>query len=142
MFPVMTGALVRIDPFTFTSLRYLIAGRTFAQDQSLPNQASTFQQHAQADANNPRGRYELAQVTTATVIGSKPEVASAYPAAAPHQHDPCGLEPPLGYRIDELEPSMAFVEIQAGEPADAPSSSVSPGLPVERAGPSRPYRRY
>jgi hypothetical protein len=26
MFPVMTGALLRIDPFTFTSLRYLIAG--------------------------------------------------------------------------------------------------------------------
>jgi len=26
MFPVMTGALVRIDPFTFTSLRYLLAG--------------------------------------------------------------------------------------------------------------------
>jgi len=29
MFPVMTGALARIDPFTFTSLRYLIAGVAF-----------------------------------------------------------------------------------------------------------------
>ena len=29
MFPVMTGALVHIDPFTFTSLRYLIAGAAF-----------------------------------------------------------------------------------------------------------------
>jgi len=29
MFPVMTGALTRIDPFTFTSLRYLIAGTAF-----------------------------------------------------------------------------------------------------------------
>ena len=29
MFPVMTGALLRIDPFTFTSLRYLIAGAAF-----------------------------------------------------------------------------------------------------------------
>ena len=29
IFPVMTGALVRIDPFTFTSLRYLIAGAAF-----------------------------------------------------------------------------------------------------------------
>jgi len=27
---VMTGALVRIDPFTFTSLRYLIAGAAFS----------------------------------------------------------------------------------------------------------------
>lgn len=29
MFPVMTSALTRIDPFTFTSLRYLIAGTAF-----------------------------------------------------------------------------------------------------------------
>jgi drug/metabolite transporter (DMT)-like permease len=29
MFPVMTGALVRIDPFTFTTLRYLVAGAAF-----------------------------------------------------------------------------------------------------------------
>jgi drug/metabolite transporter (DMT)-like permease len=29
MFPVMTDALTRIDPFTFTSLRYLIAGVAF-----------------------------------------------------------------------------------------------------------------
>lgn len=29
MFPVMTDALVHIDPFTFTSLRYLIAGTAF-----------------------------------------------------------------------------------------------------------------
>ncbi|WP_431824502.1 DMT family transporter [Burkholderia sp. F1] len=30
MFPVMTDALVYIDPFTFTSLRYLVAGAGFA----------------------------------------------------------------------------------------------------------------
>lgn len=29
MFPVMTGALERIDPFTFTSLRYSVAGLAF-----------------------------------------------------------------------------------------------------------------
>lgn len=29
MFPVMTDALTHIDPFTFTSLRYLIAGSAF-----------------------------------------------------------------------------------------------------------------
>ena len=29
MFPVMTGALERIDPFTFTALRYTIAGAVF-----------------------------------------------------------------------------------------------------------------
>lgn len=30
MFQVMAGALTRIDPFSFTSLRYLVAGATFA----------------------------------------------------------------------------------------------------------------
>ena len=30
MFPVMTAALTHVDPFTFTSLRYLIAGIAFA----------------------------------------------------------------------------------------------------------------
>lgn len=30
MFPVMTDALTKVDPFTFTSLRYLIAGIAFA----------------------------------------------------------------------------------------------------------------
>jgi drug/metabolite transporter (DMT)-like permease len=29
MFPVMTSALTRIDPFTFTSLRYVVAGAAF-----------------------------------------------------------------------------------------------------------------
>lgn len=29
MFPIMTGALERIDPFTFTALRYTIAGAAF-----------------------------------------------------------------------------------------------------------------
>ena len=29
MFPVMTSALTRVDPFTFTSLRYLMAGAAF-----------------------------------------------------------------------------------------------------------------
>jgi drug/metabolite transporter (DMT)-like permease len=35
MFPVMTGALVRVDPFTFTSLRYLIAGAEFLHARRL-----------------------------------------------------------------------------------------------------------
>src|SRR5215470_19648660 len=30
MFQVMAGALTRIDPFSFTSVRYLVAGVTFA----------------------------------------------------------------------------------------------------------------
>src|SRR6516165_2906444 len=77
--------------------------RVFAQDQSVPRQASTFHQHAQADADTPLGRFSA--VSAAYVVGST--AIPQYPAAASHQRDPCGLEPPLGYRVDampELEP--------------------------------------
>ena len=60
-------------------------GRVFAQDQSLPNKASTLHQHALADADTPRGRFSA--VETAYVVGSKADVAASYPAAAAHQFD-------------------------------------------------------
>jgi hypothetical protein len=109
--------------------------RVFAQDQSLPNPGSTFHQHALAEAQTPRGRFSA--VEASYVVGSKAGMASAYPAAAAHQRDPVPIEPPLGYSVNDLnpsdlEPSMAFVEAQPGGPADAPSTP----LDVERAGPS------
>ena len=97
--------------------------RVFAQDQSVQRQATTMHAFAQADAATTRGRFSAHEA--ATVVGAEPTIN--YPAASPHQHDPCGPEPPLGFEIDQLEPSMAFVEAQAGEPADAP-------LDVERVG--------
>jgi len=89
--------------------------RVFAQDQSVPRQASTFHQHAIADADTPRGRFSA--VTTATVIGATPTPASAYPAAATHQFDPCGPEPPLSFDNPALEPpTLSPSAVQAGEP--------------------------
>jgi len=58
------------------------------------------------------GRY--AGVGAQMVVGADP--IPKYPAAAAHQHDPCGLEPPLGYRIDampEHEPPEPFPLSQA-----------------------------
>jgi len=54
--------------------------RVFAQDQSLPNPGSTFHAHAQAEAQTPRGRFSA--ISNAYVVGSKSDVASAYPAAS------------------------------------------------------------
>jgi hypothetical protein len=51
--------------------------RVFAQDQSVPRQASTFHQHAQADADTPRGRFSA--VSAAYVVGSKADVARRLP---------------------------------------------------------------
>jgi hypothetical protein len=74
--------------------------RVFAQDQSL--RSSTFHQHAQADADTPRGRFSA--VSNACVVGSQPTVAAAYPAASSAHQTELPPEPSLGFAIDELEP--------------------------------------
>jgi hypothetical protein len=123
---------------------------TFAPDQSIPPQATTFYQRAQADvAMMPRDRYSLAQVTTAYVVGSKSDVASAYPAAAAHQRDPVPDEPSLGYAINEVEPPLASSSCAQGQlgeppsplrgspqpnPAPADATSSSDDCDVERRG--------
>src|SRR5262249_50030515 len=38
----------------------------------------------------------------------------AYPAAGAHQADPCGPEPPTGYRIDDLGPDFSLAQGQEG----------------------------
>jgi len=98
--------------------------RVFAQDQSLRPQATTMHQFAQADALTPRGRFSA--VEAQTVVGANP--VPNYPAAAAHQADPCGIEPPLGYRIDAM-PEHDPVEVssfpqQQTDPADAPSTPL------------------
>jgi hypothetical protein len=104
-------------------------GRVFAQDQSLPRQATTMHAFAEADANTPRGLFSA--VEAATVIGSKSGVASVYPAASAAHQIQLPNEPPTGYRIDELEPSSC--EAQApGPTSDAPtplgSTEVGPSF--------------
>jgi len=94
--------------------------RVFAQDQSVPKQGSTFHQHAQADADTPRGRYSA--VNAAYVVGST--AVPTYPAAAAHQRDPVPKEEPLGYRIDampDLEPSSSADAQATGPTSDDPS---------------------
>jgi hypothetical protein len=98
----------------------------------LREQGSTFLEHTHSEMG---GRFSA--VGAASVVGSKEFVS--YPAAAPHQRDPCGIEPPLGYRIDEMEPLEQPSTVlphspveQLGDPADASSSSAP--LVIERAG--------
>ena len=120
--------------------------RVFA-DQSLPNQASTLHVFAEADAQTPRGRFSV--VDTAYVVGSKSDVASAYPAAAAHQRDPVPKEEPLGYRIDELEPDHSPLAQEALEPSPLVQGSTSapaleapsPRDDVEPDAGARLYRR-
>ena len=103
--------------------------RVFAPDQSIPRQATTMQAFALAEAATPRGRFSA--VETATVVGAQPTVN--YPAAAAHQHDPCGPEPSLGYRIDAMEPSTDFSSASPVEQTGGPTDPATP-LAVERGG--------
>ena len=100
--------------------------RVFAQDQSL--RSGTFHQHAVAEASTPLGRFSAH--SAATVVGSKPDVASAYARAGAHQADPCGLEPALGYRIDDLELPGLATEAQGNSPNPASGDAV-PSIPLD-----------
>jgi len=104
--------------------------RVFAQDQSL--RASTYHQHAIADAETPRGRFSA--VNAAVVVGSKADVASMYPAASAAHQTELPKEEPLGYAIDQVFPDGPDCLVDQGQGgADAPLA-VSPC--VEQTAPS------
>jgi hypothetical protein len=98
--------------------------RVFAQDQSLPKQATTFHQHALADAQTPRGRFSA--VEASYVVGTNPTID--YPAGPAWCADPGSqcVEPPLGLDNPALDyPSSAVLHPspaeQLGPTSDAPS---------------------
>jgi hypothetical protein len=92
--------------------------RTFAPDQSLPRQGTTFHQHAINDADIPRGRFSA--ISNATVVGST--AIPQYPqASAPFQSDPVPDEPPLSFDNPALEPSSSCSAQAPGPTPDDPS---------------------
>jgi len=92
--------------------------RVFAQDQSLPNRATTFHQFAQADAQTPRGRFSA--IDAATVVGANPTID--YPAGPTWSADPGAqcVEPPLGFDNPAFEPSTAL--LSSSDEATGPTS--------------------
>jgi hypothetical protein len=83
-------------------------------DQRLRNaqrnkDASTFQQFANSEAENVRGRFAAHEKST--VIGATP--APQYPAGPNWAHDPTGPEPPLGFDVNAIEPCGEYAEIEA-----------------------------
>jgi hypothetical protein len=103
-------------------------------------QGTTFHQHAQAQADEmSQGRF--AAIGHAQVVGAGP--VPKYPAAAAHQSDPVGTEPPLGFSVDEMPFENPTGDVSSGsappvEPgsasADAPSLLDLPLGDAQRAG--------
>jgi hypothetical protein len=97
-------------------------------------EGGTMHAHALADASTPMGRFT--QVNATSVVGSRADVAGAYPACSPALAVQLPDESPTGYAIGAVEPSTVVTDVEAhGGPADAPASSLA-FLSVERAGPS------
>jgi hypothetical protein len=102
-------------------------GRVYAQDQSQPRQSGTLHQHAINEASIPLGRFSA--ISNAQVVGQ----GAQYSAAGPHQHDPCGPEPPLGYRVDALFPDNPALEPSADDEAQATGPTPQPLAPLGEA---------
>jgi hypothetical protein len=104
-------------------------GRVFAPNQSEPNQASTYHQHAQADADIPRGRYTAHQ--RSSVTGATPNPASLYPPGPAWCADPGAqcLEPPLGFDNPALDASSTVLLSSSGE-ATGPTLADAPSTPL------------
>jgi hypothetical protein len=106
---------------------------TLRNDQRVREQQRSSTFFHQTHIDDAGGRF--AAVNAATVVGSNPEVASAYPAASAAHQTELPPEMPLGYRIDELEPSSSAVAQALGD-AVAPSAplDVEPASPLSLAG--------
>jgi hypothetical protein len=90
---------------------------TLINDARVREQGSTFLEHTHDTAG---GRF--AQIGAAHVVA-----LPAYPAASPHQYDPCGTEPPLGYAVGALEPLEASSFTQ-GSTDPTPTPTVIPSV--------------
>jgi len=104
--------------------------RVLENDRKV-REGGTMHAHALADAETPRGRFSA--ISNAYVVGSKPMIASSYPACSPALAVQLPDEPPLG--LDNpalLEPSV-LAEAQGNS-----SGAVAPSVPldVERTAPS------
>jgi hypothetical protein len=101
--------------------------RVFAENQSLPRQATTMHQFALADALTPRGRYTTQEQSTVT--GANPVID--YPAGPAWCADPGSqlLEPPLGLDNPALEPARPDEAQATGDP-NVPATPLA----VERVG--------
>jgi hypothetical protein len=93
-------------------------------------QASTYRDQYHSDIG---GRFAITQHETVTgrESPSPPPLPASSPWSGP---DLVGTEPPLGYRIDELEPSsLASPEAQATGPTSADAPPVTPLLGEQRS---------
>jgi hypothetical protein len=103
----------------------------------LKVKGTTLSQFAQSDVDTPRGRFTSHEQST--VVGASP--TPAYPAGPAWCAADQGLEPALGYAIDELEPASSPLAAQPNpEPTPSAFDVERPGLGLSSGDPA-PGRR-
>jgi hypothetical protein len=93
-----------------------------AEHQRLLREGTTFHQFAQSTANDEAGG-RFAAIAPTTVTGATP--VPRYPAAGAHQCDPVGIEPPLGFSVNDLEPIEPSALVSSAEATGAPAGAVA-----------------
>jgi hypothetical protein len=98
---------------------------TVENDRSVARereQAATMHEFAMSEASLDLGRFNA--IGKQRVIGGRPDVAAAYPAASAAHQVQLPNEPPLGFSVDQMpdleRPGFASPEAQAGPAPDAP----------------------
>jgi hypothetical protein len=97
------------------------------RERYVREQTGTFMSHTHDDLGGGR----FAAISNPHIVGST--AVPRYPQASePFQHDPVGLEPGLGYRINDVS-----ADADAAEAGGAPAApALSSPLSVERGAPS------
>lgn len=94
---------------------------------SFNSRGDSFNSRAIADALAQAGRF--AAENRATVIGSEAVEYPRLPAESPWACDMVGLEPPLGFSVDAMEPCGEAHELAAGKSAEG-GVALHPLLPA------------
>jgi hypothetical protein len=131
------------NPESQEERRRVLLNDARVREQSQNGDTGTYLSHTHSELG---GRFALTEHQTITGVVSP--APPPLPANSPwHGRDPVPDEPPLGYRIDDLNPesptgvSPVSPPVATDDPAPAPSGGSSPassygGLVSERAGSS------
>jgi hypothetical protein len=102
---------------------------TQAERRRILREGTTFHQHAQSQIDDEAGG-RFGVIAPRVITGTTP--IPKYPAAGTHQSDPVGVEPPLGFSVNDLEPSVGTtrpIEDTGGAAAPSCPSGVEPAPP-------------
>jgi hypothetical protein len=108
----MTGPINYYDLSAVDDIPQSERRQVMANDRKV-REAATYHSVAQSAVDDERGGRYATEGSKQTVIGSSPIAYPQQPCTSPWHSDPCGTEPPLGYSVEEMEPTGEVFEREA-----------------------------